>query len=306
MVKKESVKAARAPRVRQATRRQRRARTKKDAAKRTPLAGGFRLTWQSLCQLRKSWLPLGGILLIYVSLNIAFASALGDLGDKFDNTKASWQGRQLDDALSGFGSLFGSIGASDSETGVVLEVVLLILVSLVIIWALRQLLAGKTADIKAAYYKSTGQLVPFLLVTGALILELLPLALGVAMLDAVLSGNAETWGVIIFGILAILFALVTIYMFVGSLLALYIVTLPDMKPIAAIRSANNLVRFRRLAILRRLVFLPVSVLTIMALLTVPLILFVHILVIPVFFVLCMLSVLYIHTYLYGLYRSLLR
>ncbi|HSX17795.1 MAG TPA: hypothetical protein VLE51_00340, partial [Candidatus Saccharimonadales bacterium] len=73
----------------------------------------------------------------------------------------------------------------------------------------------------------------------------------------------------------------------------------------ALRSAKNLVKFRRWQLMRRIVFLPIFILVVMAALVVPLILFVSFLVAPVFYILSMLAILFIHTYLYSLYRSLL-
>ncbi len=68
-----------------------------------------------------------------------------------------------------------------------------------------------------------------------------------------------------------LLALASLYMICSSIFALYIVTLPDMTPMKALRSARELVRYRRFTILRKLLFLPLGLLILAALVMIPLI-----------------------------------
>ncbi|HLG90770.1 MAG TPA: hypothetical protein VI336_01240, partial [Candidatus Saccharimonadales bacterium] len=97
----------------------------------------------------------------------------------------------------------------------------------------------------------------------------------------------------------------SVYLISSSIFAMYIVTLPDMQPRQALRSAKNLVKYRRLQLMRRVAFLPLFMLFAMAFIIVPLILFASFLVAPVFYLLSTLAILFIHAYLYSLYRSLL-
>ena len=53
--------------------------------------------------------------------------------------------------------------------------------------------------------------------------------------------------------------------------ALYIVTLPDMTPMKALRSARELVRYRRWTVLRKVLFLPLMLLVVAAIIMVPII-----------------------------------
>lgn len=169
---------------------------------------------------------------------------------------------------------------------------------------LRQLLANKSITVKQSYYNSTAQLVPFLLVIGMMILHLIPLAIGSSLAGAVFA-NSTGLIVILASIIFALLAAWSLYLLTSSVFALYIVTLPDMQPFQALRSAKNLARFRRWSIMRRMLFLPILVLVAMCLIVVPLIMFATVLVAPVFYALSMLSLLFIHTYLYSLYRGLL-
>jgi hypothetical protein len=103
----------------------------------------------------------------------------------------------------------------------------------------------------------------------------------------------------------VLLAAWSIYMLTSSVFAMYIVTLPNMQPLQALRSAKNLVKSKRWQLVRRLLFLPFFIIIVMGIFIVPLIIFAQFLVVPMFFVLAMFSVLFAHTYLYGLYKRLL-
>ena len=262
--------------------------------------------------LKKFWKPLGGIVVVYAVLNLILASGLisninagvNDIKDNL-NADSSQHVNKFANALSGFSALItGANTASGSPT---MQIVLLVLESLVIIWALRQLMAGEPISIKQAYYYSMAPLVPFLLVGLVLVVQLLPLTIGTALLALVLS-SAVTSATIVNVVFALFFAGLmgwTIYMISGSIFALYIVTLPDMQPRKALRSAKNLVRFRRWGLIRRMLFLPLFIVLVMGIIIVPLILVANFLVAGVFFALLMLSILYSHAYLYNLYRKMI-
>ena len=304
--------AASSVRVRNLTRKQQRQKAKKDAQKRPALPGSFRLTAEVFKTLRKYWKPLGGIVIIYTLLNIIFASGLissisSNVHDIRGNLHPANPGQHVDrfsNAINGFGSLVTGGGSGGTAT---MQVVLLILESLVIIWALRQLLAGEGIGVKQAYYHSMAPLIPFVIITFVVIIQLLPLTVGSAVLALVLSSavtNATAVN-IIFGLIFVLLAAWTLYMLSSSIFALYVVTLPEMEPRDALRSAKNLARFRRWLLVRKILFLPLFVLLVMAIIIIPLILFADFLVTAAFFVLVMLAVLYCHTYLYSLYRKMI-
>jgi len=298
-------------RVRKLNRKQARTKAKIEARQRTKLPGSFKLTWQVVDVMRRFWKPLGGIVLVYLVLNIIFASGLSGLSSSVQDIKNNLHNHgtnnRLLSAVGGFGSLIGTAGASGSQGGSVLQTILIVLESLVIIWALRHLLAGNKIGVKEAYYHSMYPLIPFLLVIFVIILQLLPVTLGAVAMGVILTSvfNSSAIITILFSLLFAALAAWSVYMLSSSVFALYIVTLPDMQPRQALRSAKNLVRFRRWTIMRKLVFLPLFIVVVMAAIIVPLILLVTVLVTPVFYLLSMLAILFIHAYLYSLYRSLL-
>lgn len=302
--------AASSARIRRLTKKQQRAKAKVEARKRQPVIGSFRLTRRVFGIFKQHWKTLGGIVLVYLILNIIFASGISNISSSFDTIKSDLNtggGHALWHAAGGFASLVGSAGASSSSTGSTLQSVLFVLESLVIIWALRHLLSGQTISVKLAYYRAMAPLIPFLLVIAVIIIQLLPVLVGGTVLAAVATSVFTDSGVAT-AVTAIFFALLaawSIYMVSASVFALYIVTLPDMEPRQALRAARDLVRFRRWIVIRRVFFLPLLIVIIMGAIMVPLILYASRIVPEVFYVLSMLAILFAHTYLYSFYRSLL-
>lgn len=302
--------AAGGGRVRKLTKKQAKTKAKKDVKTRRPLPGAYRLSWHVLEVFRRHWRTLGGIVLVYLILNIIFASGISNVSSAFSTIKSDLQasgGHNLANAAGGFASLIGSAGASGSSTGSTLQSVLFVIESLVIIWALRHLLSGQVISVKQAYYRSMTPLIPFLLVIFVIIIQLLPATIGAAVFAAIVTsvfpGTAAAS--VLSAVALILLAAWSLYMVSSSIFGLYIVTLPDMQPRQALRSAKDLVSFRRLAIIRKLLFLPLIIFIVMGLIIVPLILVASAIVPVVFYILSMLAILFVHTYLYSLYRGML-
>ena len=302
--------AAAGGRVRKLTKKQAKGKVKKDLKNRKPLPGSFKLTGHVFAILRQHWRPLGGIVIVYLLLNIVFASGISNVSNAFDSIKANLNANNSNGfahAASGFASLVGSAGASGSATGSTFQSVLFIIESLVIIWALRHLLSGQAISVKQAFYKSMAPLIPFLLVIFVIIIQLLPVTIGATVLTAVATSvfTGSSAATLVSAIAFIGLAAWSIYMVSASVFALYIVTLPDIQPRQALRSARDLVRFRRLIVIRKVFFLPLLILAIMAVIIVPLILYLPFIVPAVFYVLSMLAILFVHAYLYSLYRGLI-
>lgn len=302
--------AAAGGRVRKLTRKQAKGKAKKEVRIRTPLPGSFRLTVHCFQIVRDHWRVLGGIAVVYLLLNIVFAGSISNVSTAFSDIKQDLNdtgGTNFWRAASGFASLVGSSGASGSATGSALQSVLFVIESLVIIWALRHLLSGQAISVKQAYYKAMTPLIPFLLVVAVIIIQLLPMSVGATVLAAISTSvfSDSSVATAITTISFIVLAAWSIYMVSASIFALYIVTLPESQPRQALRAAKDLVRFRRLLIIRKVLFLPLIIFLLMAVIIVPLILYASAIVPAIFFVLSMLSILFAHTYLYSLYRGLL-
>lgn len=275
------------------------------------ITGSFRLFADVTSLLRQHWKLFGSFVLIYIILSVALIGVRGSnlqIGQLKKEMDASYVGAgQVGFDLALFGMLVGSSTSSSSASGSSYQPIVFLIVSLATIWALRQLMAGKKIGIRDAFYKGMFPLVPVSIVIFFIGLQLLPATLGAFLFGVTISsglavGMLETafWATITF-----LLMLISIYLICSSLFAFYIVTLPNMRPLAALRSARNLVRFRRWTIIRKLLFLPFSLLLIGAVLTLPFIWFWPVAAQWVFLLLSMGGLVFAHAYLYSLYRELL-
>jgi hypothetical protein len=255
---------------------------------------------------------LTGIIIIYGLLNLILVQGLAgntDVGSLKDSLNKIFTGHfgSLASSLGVFAVLVGSSGNGSSQTAGAYQFFLSVMASLAIIWALRQLLSGSGLRIRDAYYRGMYPLVPFILILFVIGLQLIPLVIGSSLYSLVMSTGIAASGLekFLWTLIFLLLLLWSLYMVSASAFALYIVTLPDMTPLKALRNARELVKFRRWTVLRKLLWLPVCLLIVAALIMVPIIIWLTPLAQWVFFVLTMLSLLAIHTYIYTIYRELL-
>lgn len=261
----------------------------------------------------RNWRLFLGIVAIYAALSIIFVGGIGGSGDLASVKSA------LSDATNGhldqvsvgltlFTFLIGSAGTAAGQAAGAYQVVLLLLISLVLIWALRHVYIKETnTHIRDAFYEAPQPLVPFVLVLCVVGLELLPLILGVIAYDFLVSYGILVDGLehVVCVLAVLLLAVLSLYMVCSSIFALYVVTLPDMTPVKALRSARELVRYRRFAVLRKLLFLPIVLVVVLAVILIPIALFATPVATVALFVVTMLGVPVIISYGYELYRELL-
>lgn len=274
------------------------------------LSPASKLFWRSLINIKRNWLIFLGMTLIYMILTLALVKSFS-LSIDIEGVKESLQvitGTSIDlkTGITLFGGLLLQSGPS-SDVAAAYQSLLLVIMSLVIIWTLRQTQAGIKIRIKDPFYKGLYPLVPMIIVLFVIGLQTIPLLVSNFLYQivfgngiAVLELEKVAW-IMIFFLLAVL----TLYMVTSSLFALYIVTLPNVEPLQALRSARELVRYRRWTIMRKLLFLPLALMVIGAIITVPLIIYMTFAVEWVFFCLSIMTLILVHSYMYALYRELL-
>ncbi|MDB5181950.1 MAG: hypothetical protein JWP13_713, partial [Candidatus Saccharibacteria bacterium] len=225
---------------------------------------------------RNRWLFLG-IATVYALVNLLLlggvrvATDLAPVRDVLNEGNSAGVGR----VGTGLALYALIVADANSKVGDVLgayQFFSLIITSLAVIWALRQVMvSGVGLRIRDAFYKGMYPLIPAVLILLLIIAQLVPLAIGASIYALLISNE------IVIGLLEKI--LWTIPLFIGlgismfwltsSVIAAYIVTLPDMTPMKALRSARNLVRYRRWAVIRKLVFLPAALLLISAVIMLP-------------------------------------
>lgn len=282
---------------------------------------GYRLpsSWfllrRSVGTLQRRWKLFLGIALIYALLTVLLVRGLAgfeNLGDIKEVIKESF-GEGSSGVLittSTFVYLLGSTGSTNGSDANVYQALLFVVVSLATIWALRQAYATKLQErirIRDSFYRGMNQLIPFVLVLLVVVAELIPLAVGSFLYATVVSGGIAITGLeqALWAFVLGLTAVLSLYLVLSTIFALYIAALPDMTPMHAMRSSRGLVRYRRFVILGKLLMLALYWLVAVSILMIPIIAFITPLASWVFFGITMVSLVFFHSYLYALYRELL-
>lgn len=274
--------------------------------------GSFRLFGSALQHIWANKKLFALILLIYGALYFVLVKGVST-GFNLSETRqtieeSSSTSGTLDTVSTLMTELVNSASATSSETASVYQSILFVLISLVVIWALRQTFDGrKKVTVKEVFYNSMYPLVQYILVLLVMVLQMLPALIGVGLYGIVVGNQIATHPIeqiMWFLFFMILFS-ASVYMLSSSIFASYIVTLPGMKPMEALRSARKLVRFRRFLVIRKVLFLPLVIGLLLFVIFLPLVLYATTLAEVIFLVFALLLILLSHAYFYVLYRELM-
>jgi hypothetical protein len=250
--------------------------------------------------------------LIYGFLNLLLVRGFSSTVDiegirETFNEVVDSDGSSMATAITAFSILLDSTTQGTNQGAQSFQTVLLIVSSLAIIWLYRQQQAGSKVTMKMAFYKGMYPLIPFLLVVAVMGFQLIPAVLGNFLLTSVVQAGLIV-GVleqVLWTLFFISMLLWSFYMISSSAIALYIVTLPDMTPIRALRQAKELVHFRRFSILRKTVAVAIILVTLLTIIVIPVIFLFPVLAEWIFFSITVLAIPLAHGYMFTLYRELL-
>jgi|AntRauTorckE6833_2_1112554.scaffolds.fasta_scaffold03824_2 hypothetical protein len=253
-----------------------------------------------------------GIVLVYTVLTVVLvsgfdlASGAKEIRTIIDELIESQFG-QIASGTAVLGLLISNTVSAPTEVAGLYQSLLFVVSSLAIIWALRQTYAKKSPALRDAFYLGMYPVIPFVFVLAVIGLQLVPFAIGSWLFTTVTAGGLAVtfaeqllWFTFFF-----LLTVLSLYMISSSLFALYIVTLPDMRPMQALKSARELVRFRRWTVLRKVLFIPFALFTIGLIVLLPFAIFIAPVAVVAVLLYSLVCVLYTHAYMYELYRELL-
>jgi len=306
------------------------ARSKSKRALKTPAYKSFRLSKrikhpapklpkarqlarQSLGVLWRHKRVFTGIMAVFAVLYVVFVRGLAgtDLATFRESLQDSegFAGVQVAQGLGMVAYLFGNVSSAESEIAGAYQLLLLSLVSMALIWTFRQMYADKPrrVTVKQAYYTGTAPFVRYLIINAVIGLQLVPALLGMAIYQQVLGAGLAATSAESFIWLALLVMtlLLSFYMVSSSIFALFIVTLPDVTPMQALRSARELVHFRRWEVMRKVAFMPLMLILVGMVAFLPIVLYATPVADVLFSVAAIAAVAIINSYMYQLYRSLL-
>jgi len=276
------------------------------------LPNSWQITKKTCAAVWRARRPLLGVLVVYVILSVLLVRGLSggsDVGSLRQQLASGFTGN-ASQLAAGFTSLSSTLSSSNSSSTAaagVYQLLLGVIVSLATIWTLRQVLAGERVRTRDAFYRSMTPFVTFLLVLIIILIQALPFVIGGGIYTIVINyGIAITasekflWA-LLFGVLTF----ISVYMLCSSLFGLYIVTLPDMTPRRALRSARNLVQYRRASVFRKIAFLFLALGVVIVAVMMPFIFLLPAIAGWAFFVFTLAGLMFVNAYMYTLYRELL-
>ena len=285
---------------------------KSKAIKRLPNA--WQLGKVAITVLWRQRFAMFGIIMIYGIINLVVAqgfssglsvsAAQSQLSNLFHGHTSNLSGN-----LTIYALMLTSIGGGSSNSNSLgYTLILAVIASLAIIWAIRNSSNSvKSVSIGDAYYRGMYALIPFLIILLLIGIELLPMVAGISVYATAVNNAIAVTSIEKLGFLILMLGLsaLTLYWLSSSIFALYIVTLPEMTPLKALRSAKQLVKKRRYVILPKILFLPFALVITSAIIMLPFIGWLAPAAPWVLMILSMLALAVVHSYFYNFYRELL-
>ncbi len=251
-------------------------------------------------------------LLMYVLLSVFFVINISSFTG-ITATKNSYIhglstiGSNLSASLSTLGSVSGTVSSSNSSSGSVIQFLLFLLFSLVFIKGIREANKSRQLRFSEGIYSSTYPFVQFMLVMMLLALEFIPSLLSLFLTQTIFTNGiaANVPEKIIWLAVCLLLFIVGIYLVFSTIFALFITTLPDMRPWASVKSSWKIVKNKRMLISRKILAMFVTTLILLGLIALILILIIPAISAWILLILGSMAILFVYTYLYSLYKELI-
>lgn len=278
----------------------------------TPLPSWRKITGKSLSLLRANLKNILWFSLIYGLLYLLFVRGFGSPVD-VDGVRESFEGvadqntTALVTNFTVFSLLVESTTSAAGGTAGLYQVLFLTIGVLALVWLFRQQQAGNNVSMKDAFYRGMYPLVPFFLVGLVVLFQLLPAMIGNYLFSTVIQSGLAVSALeqIVWLLLFLSLLLLSFYLISSSLIALFVVTLPEMTPIRSLKKAKELVTFRRFSVLRKIFGLVLAIILLFVVVVFPLIFVSAAVAQIVFFLLTVFVVPFAVSFMFVLYRELL-
>lgn len=150
----------------------------------------------------------------------------------------------------------------------------LLMVWLTSVWLMREYLMGRKPRLRDGLYNAGSPILSTYAVMIVLVFQLFPVAFVALLYSGLVQYDfvAEGFGSMIFWMFAIAVTTLCLYWATSTIIAMVVVTLPGMYPLAAMRAASDLVLGRRLRILYRLLWGLLMIAITWVIITIPMVL----------------------------------
>ncbi|EDK72834.1 hypothetical protein TM7_0009 [candidate division TM7 genomosp. GTL1] len=297
---------------------------RRDYARSFELPGYWAFTyevWQMLRAHYRLWLAFLIVYTILVGVSVGLMSQENymTLSDVFfgrdESTGVLNDLGALTSALTLFAStIAGSLTHQLGDTQQLVGAFIVLMGWLTVVWLHRQLMAGHKVRLRDGIYTAGAPIAAVVVITAVMIVQALPIALGLIAYNVAASNGIFTDGVEAMVVWAglLLLGLLSLYWLTSSFIALIIVTLPGMYPLVALKTAGDVVVGRRLRVMLRLAWLIVGIFPAWAIILIPLIFlqgslpFDWLPIVPIAaLIMSSATVLWVASYIYLLYRKLI-
>lgn len=282
---------------------------KKLKSVRQPLPSAYRIFKDSWKFIVKNWKVMFVLIGFYALIYIVFLAPSHTTN--FDNLQSAIN--QIFGASHGLqyqatkiGTTIGFTLLNSGQTSAA-NVVVGLAMSLIFIWSIRHLVNKRKIKARDAIYQGLGPFVPFVLILLVITLESIPALIMSFLYNTAKATNLLTTGFenFVFFLVLALIVLLCLYWATSAIIALYIVTLPGMYPMKALRSAKKLVMFRRFEVFRKIVALPILLLIVYGIVLVAVVVIKPTGLVLTIDIITVITLPLFHTYMYKVYRALL-
>ena len=152
----------------------------------------------------------------------------------------------------------GGLVQSPSEIQQMMFAIIVLFIWLATVQICRNILSGKkNLNLRDALYSCGAPIIPMTVIAIVILMQLVPVFIATIVGAAAKTTSFLSSGIeqaVFFGAILLLFSLSAFWV-MGSIFAMIIVTIPGTYPLQALKIAGNMVSQRRLAILKRILFL---------------------------------------------------
>jgi hypothetical protein len=246
------------------------------------------------------------LLMVTLVINISAFANVSNLKNSYTHGLTTI-GSNLSASLSTLGSLSGTVSGSNNSAGSVIQFLLFLLFSLILIRGVREATKSRKLKFSEGIYSSTYPFLQFVLVTLLLAVELIPVLIAVFIYQIVFNNGIASSAPekIVWIIVCGLILMLGVYLLVSSIFAIFITTLPNMRPWASVKSSWKLVKNRRLLITRKILAMFLSLFLFVCIIALILIWLVPVISAWLLLILGIGSLVVIYTYMYILYKELI-
>ena len=205
-----------------------------------------------------------GIIIIYSLITIFMGGMVSqdsyrDIADTFNQSLGEIPAGNFASLAKAGGMALSAFSGGSTEISEVQQVYLSIMTIatwLVIVWLLREQLAGRKPKIRDGMYNSMAPLFSMTAVVIVGLLQLIPMGIAILIYTGLASTGlvASGFGAMLYGVVLALVGTLTMYWLTSTFIAFVIVTLPGMYPMRALSLAGDLVVGRRLRITLRFIW----------------------------------------------------